>query len=267
MVASHGVVGRALSSPRRAWNPPAFTLIEILVVVAIVALLVAILLPAMGRARDQARNLQCGTNLRTINQATLYYAQANQDSMPSSGSSFERIHMYLHKTIPLEKYETHPFGGPGWYVFVEYYLCPMDRIPHLTGELERRQPDGTTIQLEYATSYGINSRVASSKRRIGSVRQPSTIVQFCDSGDDDFYGGGPWYLSEQNGKTNQVGHELHHRTGNQFVYFDGHVAFSKFIRTPPQYGLPSFPHAWIPEWKPGYGDGVYDNYVRPGPVP
>ena len=42
----------------------AFTLIELLVVIAIIALLIAILLPALQKARDEARTIACGSNLR-----------------------------------------------------------------------------------------------------------------------------------------------------------------------------------------------------------
>ena len=60
----------------------AFTLIELLVVVAIVAVLVAILLPALSAARDQARIVTCGSNLRSILTSFIIYAMENSDRFP-----------------------------------------------------------------------------------------------------------------------------------------------------------------------------------------
>lgn len=59
-----------------------FTLIEILVVVAIIALLVSILLPSLSRAREQARRAQCGSNIRQQIMACFMYAQNNRGNMP-----------------------------------------------------------------------------------------------------------------------------------------------------------------------------------------
>jgi prepilin-type N-terminal cleavage/methylation domain-containing protein/prepilin-type processing-associated H-X9-DG protein len=59
----------------------AFTLIELLVVISIVSLLIAILLPALGSARKAAENMQCLSNLRSINMAAISYGTDYQDQI------------------------------------------------------------------------------------------------------------------------------------------------------------------------------------------
>ena len=61
-----------------------FTLIELLVVVAIIALLIAILLPSLGRARTQARRVQCGSVLKNWGMAIYTYASMNDDAWQSA---------------------------------------------------------------------------------------------------------------------------------------------------------------------------------------
>lgn len=59
-----------------------FTLIEILVVVAIIALLIAILLPSLSKARAQARNTVCMSQLNELGKAFAFYGQANREQPP-----------------------------------------------------------------------------------------------------------------------------------------------------------------------------------------
>jgi prepilin-type N-terminal cleavage/methylation domain-containing protein/prepilin-type processing-associated H-X9-DG protein len=79
--------------------PTCFTLMELLVVIAIIAILMAILLPALGNAREQARKIVCGSNIRQLNTANTIYSEDNNgyfvlaaEDMLDSGGNLKRWH-------------------------------------------------------------------------------------------------------------------------------------------------------------------------------
>ncbi len=63
---------------------PGFTLVELLVVVAILAMLIAILLPALKKAREVAFEVRCATNLKMYGIAIHLYAYDFDDHLPLS---------------------------------------------------------------------------------------------------------------------------------------------------------------------------------------
>jgi len=62
----------------------AFTLVELLVVIAVIAVLAALLLPALASAKERAQAIRCVSNFRQIGLALTLYLGDNEDRLPSA---------------------------------------------------------------------------------------------------------------------------------------------------------------------------------------
>lgn len=115
---------------RNAERSAGFTLVELLVVMAIVALLIGILLPSLGRAREAARTVKCLSQLRTLGQFTAMYADSNRDAMPrSQHSAFANLAApWGYAFFEYVEGERYTQGDGRWgALFNGLYRCPSDR--------------------------------------------------------------------------------------------------------------------------------------------
>ena len=117
----------AMCRYKKRFRAKGFTLVELLVVIAVIALLLSILMPSLKKARDQAKSLICRVNLKTIGNSGLLYTMDNSDYFPPSHSpdDLSRDRYNCTRFYPDNKYKS------PWYLYLypyhkdfEIYRCP-----------------------------------------------------------------------------------------------------------------------------------------------
>ncbi|MEP0845286.1 MAG: prepilin-type N-terminal cleavage/methylation domain-containing protein [Phycisphaerae bacterium] len=137
---------------RSVQSRTAFTLVELMVVVAVIALLIALLLPTLQRARDEARRGVCLNNLRELGRYTGLYAHENHDRMPrsthSAGFSFADGMPWAFEFYSLLSGQRFRQPDDAWWQALNtYFHCPFD---------PRRSPVRWYETDVAAYSYGYN---------------------------------------------------------------------------------------------------------------
>ena len=234
-------------SPGKLLRPRAFSLVELLVVIGIISVLISILMPALNRARVQARMVTCQSNLRQIGQALTMYAGQHKG-----------------RPLPVWPWSWHPglAGNFTWDVGYQEFLYPWTknkdvyRCPDRPEQawVSKPRPDIKT-EGGFAVDYALNETGWSASPFEGYLCDGRTITRIRNSAYKVWVAEASNVASERNGWQvsysddgnggpnpapdrrltwknfyNAPGCEFHsavekerHGKGNNCLFYDGHV--------------------------------------------
>jgi len=188
-----------------------FTLIEVLIVVAIIIMLAAMLMPVFEVATKRAEATSCLTNVRSISIAAALYAEDNDDILLPARVSGGPV----------------GYSGIGWGLTIQPYLrneavlvCTSDTNPTVaTGTYGVKRSYGINYELTLVGGYN------NSALELGDIKDETRTIMFFDIR-SDLRRLGLFYPYDGTAAV-----AARHREGANFAFVDGHAKWFRLEQT------------------------------------
>ena len=209
-----------------------FTLIELLIVIAIISILAALLLPALNKARESARTISCANNFLTAGKCLRFYADDHLEYLPIGKASLWKGNhpsSAMHGYWPKDKgSEDMYFGGIRTDLGRSRYACPS-AVPGNEAYNWTQNP-GLYMTVGYNYYFGAyyadptDGGYQAGISKSSSIRYPSILLLLGESITQNIY----YYAFSRataDYTANQKGMSSRHKGGTRsnILFADGHV--------------------------------------------
>jgi prepilin-type N-terminal cleavage/methylation domain-containing protein/prepilin-type processing-associated H-X9-DG protein len=208
-----------------------FTLVELLVVVAIIGVLASLLLPVLGKARKQARRVVCNSQMRQLALKITIYTDDNEQYYPYATQDNDEIqwddliNYYLSTSEKKEKGLDESFTKAA---NDKLYICPSDEVERNGGDLTRSYSLNSGSNWSVTNLQNLNgiATIHGTSARVNDIPAPSELLM----------------MGEKYHKHNRRGYNNHSVLGTlanfggkpgahgnllkyNYVFVDGHTEF------------------------------------------
>ena len=227
-----------------------FTLIELLITIAILAILAGVLLPALNSAREKGRDISCFSNLKQIGTMLQMYIDSNDDITPAVNGNHPTGDIYNISWLDLLAGNYISSRIPVKNGTVLYNTCYLKTAPDgksLPIGVLACPSSSTFTPGKDAVHDGLNypdvdrgdvgvasKRAGMTKMKLGTIKQPSKRAAVFDMANSESDNGGTpggFKKDPLNTWGSLIGSDLKWRHGSKsganFLYADGHVGLLK----------------------------------------